>query len=114
LSLPTVAKLLFRPEVLQPHLASFHLPERVAALRLKIAQWAEMFASGRAEAFKERELLPQFINDFFFGLLGYTGSAPFRLCDWLIDCNPSGAPPPRDGPLSSTASFHIWSAMRPS
>lgn len=34
-----------------------------------------MFASGRADAFKERELLPQFINDFFVGLLGYVGPA---------------------------------------
>jgi hypothetical protein len=34
-----------------------------------------MFASGRADAFKERELLPQFIADFFFGLLDYTGPA---------------------------------------
>jgi hypothetical protein len=34
-----------------------------------------MFSSGRADTFKERELLPQFLNDFFFGLLGYTGPA---------------------------------------
>jgi hypothetical protein len=73
--LPTVAKPLFRPEVLRPHLVAFQLPERVQGLRPKLIQWAEMFASGRADAFKERELLPQFIADFFFGLLGYTGPA---------------------------------------
>jgi hypothetical protein len=73
--LPTVAKPLFRPEVLRSHLLAFQLPARVQGLRPKIVQWAEMFASGRADAFKERELLPQFITDFFFGLLGYTGPA---------------------------------------
>jgi hypothetical protein len=73
--LPTVAKPLFRPEVLRPHLATFQLTERVQGLHPKLAQWAEMFASGRADAFKERELLPQFIADFFFGLLGYTDPA---------------------------------------
>lgn len=73
--MPTVAKPLFRPGVLRPHLAAFQLPERVQALQPTLAQWAEMFATGRADSFKERELLPQFINDFFVGLLGYDGPA---------------------------------------
>jgi hypothetical protein len=73
--LPTIVKPLFRPEVLRPYLASFSLGERVEVMRLKLAQWADMFRSGRADAFKERELLPQFLTDFFFGILGYTGPA---------------------------------------
>jgi hypothetical protein len=73
--LPTVAKPLFRPEVLRQHLVAFQLPARVQALRPTLASWAEMFTSGRADAFKERELLPQFINEFFVGLLGYVGPA---------------------------------------
>jgi hypothetical protein len=71
--LPIVAKPLFRPEVLRPHILSFQLPERVESLRPKLIQWAEMFTSGRADSFKERELLPQFVSDFFFGILGYSG-----------------------------------------
>jgi hypothetical protein len=71
--LPTVAKPLFRPEVLRPYILSFQLPQRVESLRPKMIQWAEMFSSGRADSFKERELLPQFVSDFFFGILGYSG-----------------------------------------
>jgi Eco57I restriction-modification methylase len=71
--LPTVPKLLFRPDILHPHLRSFQLPERAQVMRPKIVQWAELFASGRAARLKERELLPTFISDFFNGLLGYTG-----------------------------------------
>lgn len=42
-------------------------------MRPKLAQWAEMIASGRADTFKERELLPRFLSDFFYGILGYIG-----------------------------------------
>jgi type I restriction-modification system DNA methylase subunit len=71
--LPTTAKLLFRPEVLHLHLSSFQLPGRVKTLGPKLAQWAEMIASGRVDSFKERELLPRFLSDFFYGILGYAG-----------------------------------------
>jgi len=71
--LPTTAKLLFRPEVLHLHLSSFQLPERVKTLEPKLARWAEMIASGRVDSFKEREMLPRFLSDFFYGILGYAG-----------------------------------------
>lgn len=71
--MPTAVKLLFRPEVLQLYLSSFELPERVNTLRPKLAQWAEMIASSRIDAFTERELQPRFLSDFFYGILGYTG-----------------------------------------
>lgn len=73
--MPTVPKLLFRPDILHPHLTSFQLPERAQAMRPKLVQWAELFASGRAATLKERELLPTFLADFFNGLLGYAGPA---------------------------------------
>ena len=71
--MPTTANLLFRPEVLHLHLSSFQLPERVKTLEPKLAQWAEMIASGRVDSFKEREMLPRFLSDFFYGTLGYAG-----------------------------------------
>ncbi|HEY7545148.1 MAG TPA: hypothetical protein VID27_09710, partial [Blastocatellia bacterium] len=73
--MPIVNKPLFRAEVLRPHLLSFQLPERAIAFRAKLDGWAELFASGRADSLKERELLPLFFADFFFGLLGYSGPA---------------------------------------
>ena len=71
--MPTAAKLLFRPEVLHLHLSSFQLPERVNTVGPKLAQWREMIASGRIDSFKERELLPRFLSDFFYDILGYAG-----------------------------------------
>jgi N-6 DNA Methylase len=71
--LPTTVKLLFRPEVLHLYLSSFELPERVHTMKPKLAQWAEMITSGRIDTFTERELLPRFLTDFFYGILGYCG-----------------------------------------
>ena len=73
--MPVQAKPLFRPDVLRSHLAAFELPPRVGALRPKLEHWAELLASGRADAFKEQEILPDFLTDFFCGLLGYTRPA---------------------------------------
>lgn len=69
--MPVEAKPLFRPDVLRPQLAAFRLPERVEHHREKLTHWGEMLASGRADAFKEQELLPDFLTDIFCGLLGY-------------------------------------------
>ena len=71
--MPTTAKLLFRPDVLQLYLASFEFPDRVNNLRPKLTHWAEMIATNRIDGFTERELLPRFLSDFFYGVLGYTG-----------------------------------------
>jgi hypothetical protein len=73
--LPLEAKPLFRPDVLRTHLAAFASPDRVAAAAPKLRHWAELFASRRADSFKEQELLPDFLTDFFCGLLGYARPA---------------------------------------
>lgn len=70
--MPVEAKPLFRPDVLQPRLAGFLLPERVENCRPHLARWADLVASNRADQFKEQELLPDFLTDIFCGVLGYT------------------------------------------
>ncbi len=70
--MPVEAKPLFRPDVLRPYLKSFRLPDRVEKEREKLAHWGEMLGTGRADAFKEQELLPDFLSDVFRGVLGYT------------------------------------------
>ena len=73
--MPVEAKPLFRPDVLRTHLAAFSVPEHVGAFRPKLAHWAELLVSGRANAFTEQEILPDFLTDFFCELLGYTRPA---------------------------------------
>ena len=70
--MPVEAKPLFRPDVLRNHLAAFALPGHVDALRPKLAHWADLLSSGQAASLKEQEILPDFLNDFFCELLGYT------------------------------------------
>jgi len=72
---PVEAKPLFRPDVLRVHLAGFALPARVEAFRPKLAHWAGLLSSGNANTFKEQEILPDFLTDFFCELLGYTRPA---------------------------------------
>ena len=69
--MPIEAKPLFRPDVLRSHLASFDLPGHIDGLRPKLAHWADLLASGKANTFKEQEILPDFLTDFFCELLGY-------------------------------------------
>ncbi|MBL8793748.1 MAG: hypothetical protein JNM56_07580 [Planctomycetia bacterium] len=73
--MPLEAKPLFRPDVLRPHLAAFELPPRVADCRQELADWATLLGSPDADKKKEKELLPDFLTDFFYHLLGYTGPA---------------------------------------
>ncbi len=78
--MPTPAKSLFRPEALRPKLAAFTVPPSAVAARAKLADWAKLLASEPAAAMKESELLPGFLADVFFQILGYTGpatSAPY-------------------------------------
>jgi hypothetical protein len=72
---PVEAKPLFRPDVLRTHLAGFALPAYADALRPKLAHWADLLVSGKAYTFKEQEILPDFLTDFFCELLGYTRPA---------------------------------------
>ena len=43
-----------------PTLTIKGLPDPVTSLKAKLAPWGEMFVSGRANQFKETELLPDF------------------------------------------------------
>ena len=69
------SKPLFHPEVMRQQVRSFILPERLAAWQPKLQHWAELLASGRADDFKESDLLPDFLTDIFCNLLGYTRPA---------------------------------------
>ena len=66
-------KPLFRPEAIAPKLRSFILPERCAAVRPKLIDWAKKLVSGKLDKKKETELLPDYLSDIFSGLLGYAG-----------------------------------------
>lgn len=70
--MPVEAKPLFRPDVLRSHLLGFPLPTVDSA---KLAHWANLIATGRLDGFGEQEILPDFLSDFFIGLLGYTRPA---------------------------------------
>jgi hypothetical protein len=70
--MPLDAKPLFRPDVLRPPLAAFHLPAAFGQVVAPLARWAEMLATPQADALNEEELLPDFLTDVFCGLLGYT------------------------------------------
>ena len=70
--MPVEAKPLFRRDVLRPRLKEFPLPDRIETYREKMINWGEMIASSRIDGFKEEEILDDFVNDFFYGVLGYT------------------------------------------
>jgi hypothetical protein len=57
------------------HLVAFQLPEYIVTIRPSLTHWAELIASGRADKLNEKELLPDFLTDFFVDLLGYTRPA---------------------------------------
>jgi len=69
------SKPLFHPEVLRQQVRAFNPPAQMSAWQPKLQHWADLIASGRADEFKESELLPDFLTDVFYGLLGYTGPA---------------------------------------
>jgi hypothetical protein len=73
--MPIEAKPLFRPDVLSMYLSSFPLSEQAQACVDRLARWAEMIGSGRIDAFKGGEVLPDFLSDIFCGVLGYSGPA---------------------------------------
>jgi hypothetical protein len=54
---------------------AFQLPAHVPGCRPKLTHWADLISSGRADSFKEQEILPDFLTDFFCGLLAYTRPA---------------------------------------
>jgi len=72
---PVEAKPLFRPDVLRSSLTGFTLPPAVEPVRPKLAKWATLLKSAKADKLKEQEILPDFLTCFFGDLLGYTGPA---------------------------------------
>ena len=92
------SKPLFHPEVLRQQVRSFSLPEQATAWQPKLQHWAELIRSGRADAFKESELLPDFLTDFFCGLLGYTGPVGANAVDSsnLPSASAASPSPPRE------------------
>lgn len=68
-------KPLFTPEIVRQRLLLFPLPDAVEAARPRLQHWAELIASGKADAIKETALLPEFLTDIFGAVLGYTGPA---------------------------------------
>jgi hypothetical protein len=72
---PVEAKPLFRPDVLRPYVDEFTLPPRVEQFRPKLEHWAELIRTERLNNFRESEILPSFLHDFFETLLGYAGPA---------------------------------------
>lgn len=73
--MPVEAKPLFRPDVLRPHLRSFDWPPNITKSKATLARWAELVSTGRADKFKEQELLPDFLTDLFCEVLGYSRPA---------------------------------------
>jgi len=51
------SKPLFHPEVLRQQVRAFNLPEQTGVWQPKLQEWARLITSGRADAFKESELL---------------------------------------------------------
>ena len=64
------SKPLFHPEALRQQVRSFGLPEQTTSWQPKLQHWANLIGFGRADAFKETALLPDFLTDTFCGLLG--------------------------------------------
>lgn len=73
--MPVDAKPLFRPDVVRNHVARFKLPAHVAQFQPKLDEGAKLIKSKKADKLTEKQLLPDFLTDFFCTLLGYSGPA---------------------------------------
>src|SRR5436305_2980383 len=73
--MPVERKPLFRSEVLAPRAAAMVLDAAADQARDLLRKWARLLASPRAEELTESELLPDFLTDVFYGVLGYRGPA---------------------------------------
>jgi SAM-dependent methyltransferase len=70
--MPVERKPLFRAEIVAPRAAASSL-EDTAPAREILRRWADLLASPRATALNESELLPDFLTDVFYTVLGYHG-----------------------------------------
>jgi hypothetical protein len=72
---PVDAKPLFRPDVVRNYVSRFPMPAHVEQFRPKLAHWKSLIKSTKADRLTEKQLLPDFLTDFFCTLLGYAGPA---------------------------------------
>src|SRR3954470_15659390 len=73
--MPVERKPLFRSEVLAPRAAAMTLDAGAEPAREILRKWARLLDSPKAEELTESELLPDFLTDSFYRVLGYRGPA---------------------------------------
>jgi SAM-dependent methyltransferase len=73
--MPVERKPLFRAEILAPRAAALPLGPEAEAARELLRKWARLLESAPAEGRTESELLPDYLTDLFYGVLGYRGPA---------------------------------------
>jgi SAM-dependent methyltransferase len=71
--MPVERKPLFRAEILAPRAAALALGPEAEQARDVLRKWARLLGSARAEELTESELLPDFLTDIFYKVLGYRG-----------------------------------------
>lgn len=72
--MPVERKPLFRAEITAPRAAALALDEATLAQAKEIlGRWAQLLDSPEAAALKETQLLPDFLTDVFYRVLGYRG-----------------------------------------
>ncbi|HEY2738791.1 MAG TPA: hypothetical protein VGK45_10325, partial [Thermoanaerobaculia bacterium] len=74
--MPVERKPLFRAEILSPRAKELSLGDTVEPAREILRRWARLLASARAEELTESELLPDFLTEVFYHVLGYSGPTP--------------------------------------
>lgn len=73
--MPVERKPLFRAEILAPRAAALPLGPEGEQARETLRRWVAVLDSSDGEARTESELLPDFLTDVFYGVLGYRGPA---------------------------------------
>lgn len=71
--MPVERKPLFRAEILAPRAAAMPVDQIPGQARDILRKWARLLSSPRAEELNESELLPDYLSDIFYGVLGYRG-----------------------------------------
>jgi hypothetical protein len=75
--MPVERKPLFRAEILVPRAAAPTLDEaEEEEARAILRRWAQLLTPSRAEELTESELLPDYLTDVFYRVLGYSGPTP--------------------------------------
>jgi hypothetical protein len=71
--MPIEAKPLFRASVVAPRVAAFEQPESAEAASKRLSSWVHLVHGPGTDRLTEAELLPDYMTDVFYGLLGYAG-----------------------------------------